>query len=72
MNRKGECHDNAVAEIFFGKLKTELVDDEDYRTKDKAKQSIFEYIEVFYSRQRQHSYLGDVSPFEHEREYADN
>jgi putative transposase len=72
MSRKGECHDNAVAESFFGTLKTELVDDEDYRTKDDAKQSIFEYIEVFYNRQRRHSYLGYVSPFEYERAHAHN
>jgi len=48
----------AVAESFFGTLKTELVDDEDYRTREQAKQSLLEYIEVFYNRQRRHSYLG--------------
>ncbi len=67
MSRKGECYDNAVAESFFGTLKTELVDDEDYRTREQAKQSLFEYIEVFYNRQRRHSYLGYVSPDEYER-----
>jgi len=72
MSRKGECHDNAVAESFFGTLKTELVDDEDYRTKEDARQSIFEYIEVFYNRQRRHSYLGYVSPYEYERAQALN
>ena len=61
MSRKGECLDNAVAESFFGTLKTELVDNEDYRTKADAKQSLFEYIEVFYNRRRRHSYLGYVS-----------
>ncbi len=66
MSRKGECHDNAVAESFFGTLKTELVDDEDYRTRQEARQSLFEYIEVFYNRQRRHSYLGYVSPTEYE------
>jgi len=70
MSRKGECHDNAVAESFFGTLKKELVDDEDYRTRDQARQSIFEYIEVFYNRQRRHSYLGYVSPSEYERAHA--
>ena len=70
MSRKGECHDNAVAESFFGTLKTELVDDEDYRTRDEAKQSLFHYIEVFYNRQRRHSYLGYVSPVEFERATA--
>ena len=67
MSRKGECHDNAVAESFFGTLKTELVDDEDYRTRAEAKQSLFNYIEIFYNRQRRHSYLGYVSPVEFER-----
>ena len=70
MSRKGECHDNAVAESFFSTLKTELVDDEDYRTRSEAKQSIFEYIEVFYNRQRRHSYLGYISPVEYERANA--
>ncbi len=68
MSRKGECHDNAVAESFFGTLKTELVGHEDYRTKQQARQSLFEYIEVFYNRQRRHSYLDYVSPVEYEHE----
>lgn len=67
MSRKGECLDNAVAESFFGTLKTELVDHEDYFTKADAKRSLFEYIEVFYNRHRRHSYLGYVSPAEYER-----
>lgn len=64
MSRKGECLDNAVAESFFGTLKTELVDHEDYRTRAEARQDLFEYIEVFYNRQRRHSYLGYLSPEE--------
>lgn len=67
MSRKGECHDNAVAESFFGTLKTELVSAADYLTRQQARQSIFEYIEVFYNRQRRHSYLGYVSPAEYEQ-----
>jgi len=70
MSRKGECLDNAVAESFFGTLKTELVDHEDYRTKEEAKRSLFEYIEVFYNRRRRHSYLGNISPVEYEAKYA--
>ncbi len=70
MSRKGECLDNAVAESFFGTLKTELVDHEDYRTKEEAKKSLFEYIEVFYNRRRRHSYLGYISPVEYEANYA--
>ena len=56
MSHKGDCYDNAVAESFFGTLKNELVDDENHRTREQAKQSLFEYIEVFYNRQRRHSY----------------
>jgi len=70
MSRKGECLDNAVAESFFSSLKTELVDHEDYHTKQEAKQSLFEYIEVFYNRRRRHSYLGYISPVEYERQNA--
>lgn len=68
MSRKGECLDNAVAESFFSTLKTEWTDDKDYKTKADARQSIFEYIEVFYNRQRRHSYLGYLSPVEFERQ----
>ncbi|MFL0805643.1 MAG: IS3 family transposase [Agarilytica sp.] len=67
MSRKGECLDNAVAESFFGTLKTEWVDRKVYSSRKQAKQSIFEYIEVFYNRKRRHSYLGYVSPEEFER-----
>lgn len=70
MSRKGECLDNAVAESFFGTLKTEWSDHHDYKTKQQAKQSLFEYIEVFYNRQRRHSYLGYISPDEYERANA--
>ena len=59
-----------VAESFFGSLKNELVEHEDYRTKAEAKQSLFQYIEVFYNRQRRHSYLGYVGPAEFERASA--
>lgn len=72
MSRKGECLDNAVAESFFGTLKTELVDHEDYLTRTAAKQSLFEYIEVFYNRKRRHSYLNYVSPEEYEAKCASN
>jgi len=70
MSRKGECLDNAVAESFFGTLKAELVDDEDYKTKDEAKASLFHYIETFYNRRRRHSFLGYISPAEFEARYA--
>lgn len=66
MGRKGDCYDNAVAESFFGTLKTELVDDQDYFTHEQAKRSLFEYIELFYNRYRRHSYLNYRSPIEFE------
>jgi len=62
MSRKGNCYDNAVAESFFGSLKMEWTEHERYRDAEQATQSIFEYIEVFYNRQRRHSSLGYVSP----------
>jgi len=62
MSRKGNCWDNAVAESFFHTLKTELVHHEDYRSRIEAKASIFEYIEVFYNRQRRHSHIGQMAP----------
>ncbi len=62
MSRKGHCWDNAVAESFFHTLKTELVHHEDYSTREEAKASIFEYIEVFYNRQRRHSHIGQMAP----------
>ena len=64
MSRKGNCWDNAVAESFFHTLKTELVYHEIYETKAQANRSIFEYIEVYYNRQRSHSYNGNLSPVE--------
>jgi transposase InsO family protein len=70
MSRKGECLDNAVAESFFGTLKTELVTHEDYRTKEEARKSLFEYIEIFYNRRRRHSFLGYISPAEFEARAA--
>ncbi|VAW76436.1 Mobile element protein [hydrothermal vent metagenome] len=72
MSRKGQCLDNAVAESFFGTLKNELVYHEDYRTRSEAKQSIFEYIEIFYNRQRLHTFLNYMAPVDYEQKYADN
>ena len=62
MSGKGNCYDNAVMESFWSTLKTELVHHEHYRTRNEARQSIFEYIEAFYNRKRLHSSLGYVSP----------
>lgn len=70
MSRKGNCYDNAPMESFFGTLKTELVHHEKYPTREAARQSLFEYIEVFYNRRRRHSSLGYVSPHEYEQALA--
>lgn len=72
MSRKGECLDNAVAESFFGSLKNELIYHEDYKTRAQARQSIFEYIEVFYNRKRRHAFLNYMTPVEYEEKYASN
>jgi putative transposase len=66
MSRKGNCWDNAVAESFFGALKSELVHRETFKTRKEAEMAIFDYIEIFYNRQRLHSALGYVSPNEFE------
>ena len=70
MSRKGECLDNAVAESFFGSLKNELVYHEDYKTRSEARQSVFEYIEVFYNRKRRHAFLNYMTPVDYEEKYA--
>lgn len=62
MSAKGNAYDNAVAESFFSNLKNELVHHCSFRTHDEARAAIFEYIEVFYNRQRMHQTLGYVSP----------
>jgi putative transposase len=71
MSRKGDCWDNAVAESFFATLKTELVHDTDWITRAEARSAIFEYLEVFYNRQRRHSSIGYVSPEEFEFKYKE-
>ena len=67
MGRSGNCYDNAYVESFFGTLKTELVHGERYRSRLEARLSIFEYVEVYYNRQRRHSALGYRSPEQHEK-----
>ena len=66
MSRKGDCWDNAVAESFFHTLKIELVHHCDYETREEARASSFEYIEVFYNRQRSHSVIGYEAPLVYE------
>jgi len=69
MSRKGNCWDNAVAESFFGSLKTERVFFSSYRTREEAKRDIVDYIEMFYNSYRRHSYLGYISPKEFEESW---
>ncbi len=68
MSRKGDCLDNAVAESFFHTLKVELVHKNKFRTRDEAKRMIFKYVEMYYNRRRAHSTIGNMSPFEYERQ----
>lgn len=72
MSRKGNCYDNAAMESFFGTLKQELVHHERYHSRDEAKASIFEYIEVFYKQRRKHSAINYKAPmvFEQQRVLA--
>ena len=66
MSRKGDCWDNAVVESFFATLKTELVDEADWATREEARTALFQYIAVWYNRRRRHSSLGYVSPAQYE------
>jgi transposase InsO family protein len=67
MSRKGNCWDNAVAESFLHTLKVELVNRYKFRTKEEAKRTIFEYLQMYYNTKRIHSTLGYLSPFEFEK-----
>ena len=67
MSRKGNCWDNAVAESFFHTLKTELIYLEDFDTHEQAQTVVFEYIEVFYNRQRCHSANSYLAPLAYEQ-----
>jgi len=72
MGAKGTCYDNAVLESFFSTLKKELIYREKYQDVEDLQKSLFEYIEIFYNRQRKHSTLGYLSPFEFESKNAFN
>lgn len=62
MSRRGNCWDNAVAELFFSSLKKERVRKQVYRTRSLARADVFDYVEMFCNRTRRHSHLGGVSP----------
>ncbi len=70
MSRKGNCYDNACIESFHSILKRELIYLEKFRTREQAIKRIFEYIEVWYNRERIHSSIGYLSPAEYERRYS--
>jgi putative transposase len=70
MSRRANCYDNAVAESFFSSLKNELVIHCSFKTREQARTAVFEYIEVFYNRQRRHQSLNYVSPVDYERSMA--
>jgi len=71
MSGKGNCYDNAVVESFFHTLKTELIYFESYNTREEAKNSVFEYIEIYYNRDRIHSSLQYCSPVQFEQRWID-
>ena len=62
MSRRGNCHDNAVAERFFNLLKRERIGRKIYKTRDQAHQDLFEYIEMFHNPKRKHANNGLLSP----------
>lgn len=68
MSRRGNCHDNAVAESFFNLLKRERIRRRTYRTREEARQDVFDYIEMFYNPKRKHVRNGMLSPVEFERQ----
>jgi putative transposase len=70
MGSVGDCYDNAMAESFFATLECELLARQTLRTHLEARSALFEYIEVFYNRQRRHSALGYLSPDAYERRWA--
>ncbi len=70
MSRKGNCYDNAAMDPFFSSLRGEWTDRHAYQSRREARQSIFEYAEIFYNRQRRHSSLGYLSPVAYEQQYS--
>lgn len=71
MSRRGDCWDNAVAESFFATLKKEYVYQTQFKTREQAQLGIFDYIETWYNKVRNHSTLDGLSPNEFEMMYYD-
>ena len=70
MSRRGNCHDNAVAESFFQLLKRERIRREIYPNRDTARADVFDYIEMFYNPTRRHSTASGLSPLEFEQRHS--
>jgi len=71
MSRRGNCHDNAVAESFFQLLKRERIRRHIYSTKEAARSDVFNYIEMFYNTRRRHGFNNQLSPVEYEAQYQE-
>ncbi len=70
MSRRENCHDNTVAESFFSSLTRERIRRRTYKTREEARQDVFDYIEMFYNPIRKHVRNGMLSPVEFERQQA--
>ena len=70
MSRRGNCHDNAVAESFFQLLKRERIRRQIYPTREDARADVFNYIEMFYNPKRRHSTAGGLSPVQFEQHHS--
>jgi putative transposase len=70
MSRRGNCHDNAVAESFFQLLKRERIKRRTYTDREEARRDVFDYIEMFYNPKRRHGYNNRLSPVEFERQHS--
>ena len=68
MSRRGNCHDNAVAESFFQLLKRERIKRQIYPTREAARADVFDYIELFYNTKRRHGYNGGISPVQYDQQ----
>jgi len=68
MSRRGNCHDNAVAESFFSLLKAERIKRKVYKTRNESRADMFDYIELFYNTRRRHGYNEGLSPVRYEQQ----
>jgi putative transposase len=69
MSRRGNCHDNAVAESFFQLIKRERIRRKTYATRAEAREDVFDYIEMFYNPKRRHGFNEKLSPVNFEKRY---